>query len=281
MSHYRITLLGDTQRTHWIERLMGRKQNAGVAEKIFKEIATQKPDALFLLGDLVCVGSSQEDWRWYDSIFLPIKNNKITTHAIWGNHDLLWFKSESKKNAIQRFECLKDSFYTRTFGLLKIISLNTCKPQMSKQEWLDQLHWLKNEITKTDEDKTIKRFVILGHHPAYTNSIGLGSNDWVKDELLSIAVSSPKFLTYFSGHAHTYEKIKVKNHLYFVSGGGGGPQRKLKKISSYNDLFNGGESRPFHFLNLELNDSQLIIHAMALNNAKNSFSLLDKTTIEL
>lgn len=85
-----------------------------------------------------------------------------------------------------------------------------------------------------------------------------------------ICSSSSKTLAYISGHAHGYERFKVKECegvMFIVSAGGGGPRPdKLGKV--YKDEFGMKRGkRPLHWLKVETgNEKGIGIEVVGLND---------------
>src|SRR4051812_49040841 len=63
-----FAVIGDTQRTLPIERLLGREQNDAERPRLIDAIAKDRPDLLVHLGDAVADGASARSWRYFDQL---------------------------------------------------------------------------------------------------------------------------------------------------------------------------------------------------------------------
>src|SRR3954454_9104813 len=62
-----IIFASDTQAPMWVETLLLKRNNNRLATKdIFDNILTRHPVALYLLGDVVSMGSSNRQWKPMD-----------------------------------------------------------------------------------------------------------------------------------------------------------------------------------------------------------------------
>ena len=82
----RIAVIGDQQRTSWIE--FWKESNTAHAE-VVQRVAEQKPDALILLGDQVFWSTSASDWRFFDDIMQPAHALNIPVFPLFGNHEYM------------------------------------------------------------------------------------------------------------------------------------------------------------------------------------------------
>jgi len=78
---------------------------------------------------------------------------------------------------------------------------------------------------------------------------------------------SPKTSLFFSGHGHTYERFRVEDKFFIVTGGGGGPRHKVyidPKKRRFDDLFPGTELRFFNFCEIEISNRNLVYKVLRL-----------------
>jgi hypothetical protein len=81
----RFAIVGDLQRTSRIE--FWRKPNTDEGLQLIQQIATEAPDFLAIVGDLVFCGSSAADWAAFDQLATPLSQASVPVLPILGNHD--------------------------------------------------------------------------------------------------------------------------------------------------------------------------------------------------
>src|SRR3954467_9294017 len=70
-----IIFASDTQAPMWVETLLLKRNNNRLATKdIFDNILTRHPVALYLLGDVVSMGSSNRQWKPMDAYLQRLRS---------------------------------------------------------------------------------------------------------------------------------------------------------------------------------------------------------------
>ena len=88
----KIIFLSDTQSPIWIETLiLDRNNNESARDKIFSEILSTKPKAVFHFGDLVSFGFSNSDWFSVDKFTEALSDSGIGFYPTLGNHELFLY----------------------------------------------------------------------------------------------------------------------------------------------------------------------------------------------
>ena len=100
----KIIFMSDTQSPIWIETLvLDRNNNELAREKIFSEILSLNPGAVFHFGDLVSLGFYENDWESIDNFTDSLSNNGIGFYPTLGNHELFLYPKVGEKNFIARY----------------------------------------------------------------------------------------------------------------------------------------------------------------------------------
>ncbi len=102
-SKHSLVIVGDLQRTSFFERIIGREQNDIERKKIISAIAEENPAAVVILGDMVFDGSSKNEWKDFDSLINPIRENKIPIFPVIGNHEYWGNNNTAMKNLVKQF----------------------------------------------------------------------------------------------------------------------------------------------------------------------------------
>ena len=246
-----LTLLGDTQRTLFIERLVGREQNDAERAALVTDLLLQKPGLVVVLGDLTSAGGSRSRWDDFDELFAPLRAAGVPVLALLGNHDYWSGLEGALENAGARFPQLARSrWYARRWGRLALVMLDSNDAPLGEARWAEQRSWYERTLAAFDGDPAIAGVLVLAHHPPFTNSRTTGDEEHVQRAFLPAFLASRKALAFITGHAHAYERFEERGRAFVVTGGGGGPRVRLLAGAEqrHKDLFAGPSPRPFHYL---------------------------------
>jgi hypothetical protein len=211
--------------------------NAGIVADAIK-----KEEPLFVLhsGDLVNNGNIESEWIDFFTVSNFIHN--CTLYPALGNHERngeSYFKYFNLPN--------NEYWYSFDHGPVHFICLDSNKRNSLR---LSQFIWLIKDLRGTNKPFT----VVFFHHPPYSSG-NHGSTVYLRFiwgfifEYFNVDIV-------FNGHDHSYERGKVKNVNYIVTGGGGAP------------LYNIGESwwtiyseKTYHYCLITANQEELSLEA--------------------
>jgi Icc-related predicted phosphoesterase len=276
-----IAIIGDLQRTSLWELMMGREQNDAEREKIVNEVSRENPSMLILLGDLVYDGGSRDQWDYFDRLMEPV--NEFPVLTVLGNHEYYSTRKDATPDFVkERFSQFSSStWYTRTYGNLAFIFLDSNEKKMSTSRWIEQQIWLSEMLETYDKDPQIKGIVVFAHHPPFTNSLVTGDEKNVQKAFVPSFMGSVKTMAFISGHAHTYEHLKKEGKYFIVSGGGGGPRVFLNKAKDrHEDDCNHLGIRPFHYMLMQPGDESIEFVIKGINKGESQFKLVDSFNVE-
>jgi hypothetical protein len=246
-----LVLIGDTQRTTWMERLIGREQNeAGRQALIEKLVREERPAFIVHLGDLVSFGHSSEEWEYFDRLVAAVG---VPIHPVLGNHDYWGPDWLALRNARERFPELAPLTYrTLRLGPLGLVLVDS---NLDGQAAAEQARWFAAALSAFDRDPSVRAVLAFTHHPPFTNGEGRQDDAAVASALLPAFLASPKALLLASGHVHGYERFELRRKTFLVSGGGGGPrvEYRVGKRASHPAAYAAGgvARRPFHYVVIE------------------------------
>ena len=242
----RIFFIGDTQRTAPFESW--REQNDAFAWKLIRQTVKRKPDAIILLGDLVYWGSSDIQWRYFDTLLQPLRRAKIPVTTVMGNHDYYGSNNAALFEVERRFGVSADSSRILVVDSVAFVLLNTNRDEFSQKQLLQQRKWFVKNMAQLDTNVAIQAIVVCGHHPPYTNNSVVGDEVWLQKYFVPAYTKSKKGLLWLSGHAHGYEHIIEKGKTFIISAGGGGPRASLlnKENNRHTDVSGLPLKRPLH-----------------------------------
>jgi len=244
-----IAFASDTQAPMWVETLWLRANNNRAATRmLFADLARRKPQALYLLGDVVNLGYSNAQWRPMDRYLTHLREKGVDVHAILGNHEVMGRAKVGQRKFQERFPAHVPTGYTQVRDSVAIVLLNSNFKTMAAGERERQQRWYEQQLKALDADERIK-FIIVGcHHSPYTNSKIVGVNHDVQKQFVPAFLASAKSRLFLSGHSHNYEHFHVSGKDFMVIGGGGGLHQPLRKGTE--DLSDVAEAyKPmFHYL---------------------------------
>ncbi len=165
-----------------------------------------------------------------------------------------------------------ESFFSFDYGNLHVIVLDTTKDY---SEGSEQKNWLKSDLVRACADQDTDWIVACCHYPPYSSG-GHGSEMTVRSEL------SPLFEAHgvdivFSGHDHSYERIRQQNGVvYIVTGGGGAILYNQTKPMPWTVIHH----KVNHFVTVDVTEKTLtlIAHGVALPG-KDAVGTIDSVVI--
>jgi len=274
-------IVGDTQETALIERLVGLEQNAARRVHLLDELAARRPDAVLHLGDLVTFGSAPGHWARLDQLLAPLRAANVPLLPVVGNHDRMIVAKLGLRQLAKRFEVLRTrTWYDFELAGVAFIALDSNLVRGATGE--AQVAWLEEVVGTADADPDIKAIVAYWHHPPMSNSRIVRPSRHAREVFLGTLGRSKKALAVFTGHAHAYEHFIVDGVHCFVSGGGGGPRHTLEVRPERwraRDLFGGGAKRFMHFLELEIGDDALTIATIRMADGTHRCDEADRVTL--
>lgn len=277
-----FVLVGDTQRTLGVERIIGREQNDIERIRILGAAARERTGVFFFLGDMVALGSSKGDWRYFDQISAGIFRSGAKVFGLYGNHDYFGGRRAGERQMLARFPNLASAKWGRYENAgVRLIYLDSNHGVLSGEEWEAQRSWFAAELSEADADPGVLGVLVLIHHPPYTNSKVTGDALIVKRDVVPLFLAARKTMAMISGHCHTYEKFSEDGRLFMVSGGGGGPRIRLLvgAVARHADLYAGEAPRPFHYVRVENREDGLDLVAIGFSESGEAPVEFDRTSL--
>lgn len=270
----RFVIIGDTQSTLLVERLIGREVNSEATRKLVAAAVKEQPAAILHLGDFVGNAMYREEWQTTLSYFAPFPHAQI--FLALGNHDHWGFDSWSLANVYEFFPDLQRShWYVKRFGDLAFVVLDSNEWDLGATRWSEQKNWLAATLKQLDGDDGVRHVLLAAHHPPETASRTVPPHRPSREAFRPLFVAARKTAIYFSGHAHGHERYHLDGKLFVVSGGGGGP-RQQHDPSAANE-FRAADPHPFHYLIMtETADGQLHFEVKGFQSANEEVRELDR-----
>ena len=276
-----IIVISDTQNPIWIEELFLSSNNNEFARNIlFNSIIESQPDAVLHLGDLVSFGYDEDSWVPIDRFINKLYSLQIPFYPTLGNHELMIYSDEGEENFTARFPFYSKTGYLRKFGPIAFILLNSNFSDLTDEEINRQQNWYKDQLNSIENDSSIKAIIVGCHHPPYTNSRIVSSDEDVENNFVPEFLQSNKTKLFLSGHSHSFEHFSKSGKDFLTIGGGGGLHHPLYHGDEvfHEDLYIGDmKNRSFHYLQCNYDSQGMNIQIKML---KSDFSEI-KTVYEI
>ena len=265
-----IIVVSDTQSPLWVEEIFLSSNNNEIARSIlFNRIAKSRPEAVFHLGDLVSLGYSEESWIPFDQFLSILHSLQIPFYPTLGNHELMIFSDDGEENFISRFPFYSKTGYYKKIGSLAFILLNSNFSDLTDEQIEEQQNWYKDRLNSLENDPSVKAVIVGCHHPPFTNSRIVSSDEDVQQLFVPEFMRYTKTRLFLSGHAHSFEHFSKSGKDFLTIGGGGGLRHPLYEGDEvhYNDLYSGDmNKRSFHYLQCRFNEHEMMIQVKMLNS---------------
>lgn len=243
----RIVAYGDTRFT---DRANDRDTNPRVREYLVQQIAREKPDAVFMTGDLPFNGADPADWQVYREETAAWSAEHLRVYPTLGNHDVKGGWDEGVRNFDATFLELKGFlYYSVQIGNVYLITLNCTE---SYAEGSAQRAWLGAQLEHLP--KSVDFVFFLSHMPLYADlqsqvmaTLPNPAELSLKDFILRESPQVHAKLVVVNGHIHNYERFEIEKVTYIVSGGGGALPYRVR-VRGPEDLFQDKSHPNYHYL---------------------------------
>jgi hypothetical protein len=258
-----IIAYGDTRFTHPAEK---EATNPKVRRWLVDRIASEKPDAVLISGDLPWHGANAADYAVFHEETQSWRDRHLRIYPALGNHEMyshsiIENRAEGLANWWAAFPILKEMrWYSVQLGSsLYALNLDSNSGMHAGSE---QISWIEGQIASLPPSV---RFLFINlHHPPVAdyqrfgdpthnprgNEIGLGKY------LEHVAGERPALrIVVIAGHIHNYERFETGGVTFLVSGGGGAAPRAIHRGPK--DLYQDKEFPNYHYVKFVLTNGAL------------------------
>jgi UDP-2,3-diacylglucosamine pyrophosphatase LpxH len=269
-----IAFASDTQAPLWIESVFLKDNNNRKATgMIFNNIASRHPLALFLLGDIVSLGTSKKAWKPMKKYLDSCRNIGIPVHGILGNHEVMGKSDKGQRRFQTFFPNHVTTGYYDVVDSVAVVLLNSNFSTLSRSNEQKQLAWYKETIEMLDENPAVQYIIISCHHSPYSNSKLVGSSKAVQQKFVPQYIKSPKSKMFLSGHSHAFEHFKIEGKDFLVIGGGGGLHQPLNFGTGQLTDINSYYKPAFHYLTVKRFQDHLQVSSQKLKEKFDGFEV--------
>jgi acid phosphatase type 7 len=233
--------------------------NAVARRALVARVASEKPAAIFIGGDLVYEGSNTEDYESYRTETAAWLQAKIPIFPALGNHEFRgctkdlspclvnWWRG-AVPSAVRSFR-----WYSVTLGpkilVLILDSDSSLKPGSEQRTWFEQ--------QMTSAGSAVEFVFVVLHYPPVRDPIF----PRVKDENeIARYLSNHKHLLHarvvvVGSHIHNYERFLRDDVTYLISGGGGAKPVPVLRLFGERSKLETAEN--FHYIRFRLESGDL------------------------
>lgn len=267
-----IDFVSDTQQPLDIEKIrLKANHNTKATSLIFAEIIRNNPEALYMLGDITGIGTSNRKWKTADKFIDSCRKEKIAIHALLGNHDMMWCRKKGEKNFSKRFPEDNMLDYLSITDSIAMVMLNSNFKKLSGDEINKQSAWYISTLGKLDSNADVKTIIVCCHHAPYSNSLIVGSSKAVQQYFVTDFLRTAKCKLFITGHAHAFEHFKISGKDFLTIGGGGGLHQPLDTSANSIPDMASAYKPMFHYLSIQRNADKLLIVSHSLKNDFSGF----------
>jgi len=233
--------------------------NAVARRALVARMASEKPAAIFIGGDLVYEGSNTEDYETYRAETAVWSQARIPIFPALGNHEFLGCDKDSSPclenwwrmaapSAVRSFR-----WYSVTLGpkilVLILDSDSSLKPGSEQRTWFEQ--------QMTSAGSPIEFVFVVLHYPPVRDAIFPRAKD---EKEIARYLSNQKHLLHapvvvVGSHIHNYERFLRHDVTYLVSGGGGAKPVPVLRLFGERSKLDTAEN--FHYIRFSLESGHL------------------------
>lgn len=235
--------------------------NPGVRQSLIARIAKEKPDAVFLNGDVPWHGGVADDYSVYRTETRPWRDARLRIYPALGNHEFADCEPEHcLANWWQTFPELRGRrWYSVQLGnAVCAIVLDSDTSLLAHSQ---QSRWLEMQLASLPG--SVKFVLIAMHHPPVADvQTKMFVDHNPRENELALAnlleanrkKSRAKFVV-IAGHIHNYERFEQHGIIYLVSGGGGAVPYPVDRTPD--DAYQDASFPNYHYLEFVLTGDTL------------------------
>lgn len=262
-----IAVIADTQAPQWVETLwLEDERNREATGVLFNRLLKEPVTGVFMLGDLVAMGSKEEQWTPVDYFIAALRRKLVGVYAIPGNHDYSFPANAGIAEFYKRFPRAKATVQVYTIDSVAMVLVDANYSHLSRNREKVQEVRYRQCMDSLQNDVSVKAVIVCTHHPPYTNSTAVKPSKEVRQRLASVYESTPKAALFLSGHSHNMEHFYEQGKDFLVIGGGGGLRQPLlsPEKRKYNELIDNEQRIRFFYVIIEREGNILTIKAKGM-----------------
>lgn len=239
----RFIVFGDSGKGNTEQYELGRTMAAHHWDRFY--------DMALMLGDNIYPSGDPDDMvKKFERPYAELLKRGVSFRAALGNHDVK--KGRQAQINYPNFNMDGRAYYsfTRGDGMVEFFALDSTRFDLRQRRWLEGALQASQAKWK----------VAFFHHPLYSSADKHGSHLELRAEMEPILVRSGVDVV-FSGHDHTYERVKPQQGVqYFVSGAAASPRRGDLELDS--PFIAVGNDETSSFMSIEITPERFSFKAI-------------------
>jgi Icc-related predicted phosphoesterase len=263
----RIAVIADTQAPQRVEMLWSENEhNTEATGVLFNRLLKEHVAGVFMLGDLVAMGSKEEQWISLDYFIAALRRKPVGVYAVPGNHDYSFPANVGIAEFYKRFPRARASVQVYTINSVAMVLVDVNFGHISREQKKVQAIRYHQCLDSLQNDVSVQAIIVCTHHAPYTNSTAVKSNKEVQRRLVPGYISTPKAVLFLSGHSHNMERFCEQGKVFLVVGGGGGLGQPLlaPERQKYSDLIEDEQKIRFFYVIIERENHILTVKAKGM-----------------
>ncbi|MEO6548606.1 MAG: metallophosphoesterase [Ferruginibacter sp.] len=270
----KMVFVSDTQQPMWVETiLLKSNHNRAATADIFSDILRCKPSSLYMLGDVVALGSSNKKWRHVDKFLDSARKSGTEVAGLLGNHEVMGRRKKGERNFDKRFPLNVRTGYISVTDSVAVILLNSNFKSLSPASIQQQQTWYESTLATLDTSAAIKSIIVSCHHAPFSNSKIVKSSLDVQRYFVPAYIKSQKAQLFIAGHAHAFEHFQKQGKEFVVIGGGGGLHQPLNDSPGNIPDIASNYKPMFHYLSVQRVQDKLLIVSHFLKTDFSGFDI--------
>jgi hypothetical protein len=233
--------------------------NPAARQALIAKITEERPNGLFLNGDVPYIGGDPKDYAEYHKESAAWRDAGLRVYPALGNHEFKGCEEQAcLENWWSEFPQLRNSrWYSvqlgRQFYGIALDSDTSLLPGSA------QMLWLQAQLAALPA--SVKFVLIWMHHPPLDDVQAEGNDNprdneaAVREYLKTAAPTLHARLLVVAAHVHNYERFRQDGVDYIVSGGGGAKPSRV--VRTPDDLFRSDVFPNYHYVKLVLDGDTL------------------------
>jgi hypothetical protein len=232
-----------------------KSANPKVRRWLVQKIASEKPSAIVINGDLPLAGDVANDYAIYKSETQIWRDQHIRVFQTLGNHEFHGNAQQSLENWWNTFPEMRNRrWYAAQLGArIYVMAIDS---DTSLLPGSDQERWIRQQLSALPS--TVDFLLVTMHHPPVadvqthiTVDHNPRPNEMAFRDLLSeMAPKMHARILISAGHIHNYERNIVNDVTYLVAGGGGAPPYFIERTKE--DQYQSILFPNYHYVKLTL-----------------------------
>lgn len=246
--------------------------NAVARRALVARMASERPAAIFVGGDLVYEGGNPEDYATYETETAAWSKAKIPIFAALGNHEFRGCDTDMSPCLVNwwRFAApaAVRSFRWYSVGLGPKVLVLVLDSDSSLKPGSEQRTWFEQQITQAASP--VEFVLVVLHYPPVRDPIFPRAKDEkeIARYLSSHSRSLQVRLVVVSSHIHNYERFGRDGVTYLVSGGGGA--KPVPVLRLFGELSKLDTAQNFHYIRFRLEGGVLLGTMVRFDPAQNA-----------